>query len=35
MEGVVVGLAAAVIFFVVRFSTVDVIGASFTGREAS
>ena len=33
LEGVVVGLVAAVIFFVVRYSTVDVIGASFTARE--
>ena len=33
LEGVVVGLVAAVIFFVVRYSTADVIGASFTARE--
>ena len=33
LEGVVVGLVAAVIFFVVRYSGVDVIGASFTARE--
>ena len=33
LEGVVVGLAAAVIFFAVRFSTVDVVVASFTTRE--
>lgn len=33
LEGVVVGLASAVIFFVVRYSTADVIGASFTVRE--
>ena len=33
LEGVVVGLVAAVIFFVVRYSTVDVIAASFTARE--
>ena len=32
LEGVVVGLVAAVIFFVVRFSGVDVVGASFTAR---
>ena len=32
LEGVVVGLAAAAVFFVVRFSGVDVIGASFTAR---
>ena len=33
LEGVAVGLVAAVIFFVVRFSGVDVIGASFTARD--
>ena len=33
LEGVGVGLVAAVIFFVVRFSGVDVIGASFTARD--
>ena len=33
IEGVGVGLVAAVIFFVVRFSGVDVIGASFTARD--
>ena len=33
LEGVAVGLVAAVIFFVVRYSTVDVVGASFTSRE--
>ena len=33
LEGVVVGLVVAVIFFVVRYSTVDVIAASFTARE--
>ena len=33
LEGVGVGLVAAVIFFVVRFSRVEVIGATFTGRE--
>ena len=33
LEGVAVGLVAAVIFFVVRFSAVEVIGASFTARE--
>ena len=33
LEGVAVGLVAAVILFVVRFSGVDVIGASFTARD--
>ena len=33
LEGVAVGLVAAVIFFVVRFSGVDVISASFTARD--
>ena len=33
LEGVAVGLVAAVIFFVVRFSAVEVIGASFTARD--
>ena len=33
LEGVVLGLVAAVIFFVVRYSTVDVVSASFTSRE--
>ena len=33
IEGVGVGLVAAVIFFVVRFSGVDVIGTSFTARD--
>ena len=33
LEGVAVGLVAAVIFFVVRFSGVDVIRASFTARD--
>lgn len=33
LEGVAVGLVAAVIFFVVRFSGVDVIGDSFTARD--
>ena len=33
LEGVVLGLVAAVIFFVVRYSTVDVVGAAFTSRE--
>ena len=32
LEGVVVGMVVAVIFFVVRFSGVDVVGASFTAR---
>ena len=33
LEGVAVGMAAAVIFFVMRFSKVSVIDAAFTGRE--
>ncbi|MCY4396298.1 MAG: SulP family inorganic anion transporter [Rhodospirillaceae bacterium] len=33
VEGVVLGLVAAVIFFVVRYSAVDVVNASFTIRE--
>ena len=33
LEGVAAGLVAAVVFFVVRFSGMDVIGATFTGRE--
>ena len=33
LGGVVVGLVGAVIFFVVRYSTLNVIGASFTARE--
>ena len=33
VEGVVLGLVAAVIFFVVRYSPVNVVGASFTVRE--
>ena len=33
LEGVVLGLVATVIFFVVRYSTVDVVDASFTSRE--
>ena len=33
LEGVVVGLVAAVIFFLVRYSGVDVISESFTARE--
>lgn len=33
LEGVSLGLAAAVVFFVARFSGVDVISVTFTGRE--
>ena len=33
VQGVALGLVAAVIFFVVHFSRVDVVGDSFTGRE--
>ena len=33
LEGLAVGLVVTVIFFVVRFSRVDVVAASFTGRD--